>query len=254
MLAILSPAKSLDFENPSVTEKFTKPNFVDESSVLVKQLRQLSEQEIGDLMSISENLSSLNKERYESWKPEFEPNEAKQAVLAFKGDVYQGLEADQLSEGDLLYAQEHLRILSGLYGLLRPLDLIHPYRLEMGTKLKVNGYSNLYDFWGSQLTEALNKAMEQANTSTLVNLASNEYFKAVKPKGINGEIITPVFKDEKNGKLKVISFYAKKARGQMARYLIENKIDTVDGLKGFNEGGYAYQEGLGKKGELVFAR
>ena len=254
MLTILSPAKSLDFESPSPTATHTQPSFVSSSEKLIKKLQKLSVKKLGELMSISEALAELNHERNAQWRPEFSPEEAKQAVLAFTGDVYQGLEANTFSEEDFAYAQNHLRILSGLYGLLRPLDLIHPYRLEMGTKLAVGRSKNLYDFWGMTLTDAVNAQLKEIAEPVLVNLASNEYFKAIKPKKVEGRIITPVFKDEKNGQFKVISFFAKKARGMMAKYIIQNRIESPEGMKGFDGEGYIFNEAMSKENEWVFVR
>lgn len=254
MLIVLSPAKSLDFESPATTEEYTTPSFVKDSDTLMKELKKMKPQKLGELMSISKALATLNYERNQQWRPEFSPEEAKQAVLAFTGDVYQGLEATSLEATDLAYAQNHLRILSGLYGLLRPLDLIHPYRLEMGTKLPVGKASNLYDFWDMKLTEEVNKQLKASVSPVLVNLASNEYFKSIKSKKIEGRILTPVFKDEKNGTFKVISFYAKKARGLMARYLIENRVEDPEGLKGFDGEGYIFNQEMSKGDEWVFTR
>lgn len=254
MLIILSPAKTLDYETPATTNQYTQPYFVQESEVLANRLKEMSSEEIGGLMSISEELASLNQQRYQQWAPSFSTENSKQAVLAFQGDVYQGLEAETLSEEQLQYAQSHLRILSGLYGVLKPLDLMRPYRLEMGTKMPVGEHKNLYGFWGEKPTAVLNQALQEANTNVLLNLASQEYFKVVKKKQIAGNIVTPVFKDEKNGKLKVISFYAKKARGWMARYILENQIERLEDLQGFNTGGYAYQADLSDEQNLVFTR
>ena len=205
-------------------------------------------------MSISDKLAGLNAARFEAWQTPFTPENAKQAVLAFKGDVYTGLDAKTLSAEDFVFAQSHLRILSGLYGLLRPLDLMQAYRLEMGTRFANTRGKDLYAFWGNQITKKLNQEMQQQTDNVLVNLASNEYFKAVKPAAFDGEVFTPVFKDLKNGQYKIISFYAKKARGLMVRYIIDNKITRVEDLKGFDYEGYAFNADMSQGNEWVFTR
>ena len=252
MIILLSPAKSLDFETPSEHLPATQPDFVDQSRVLIDQLRKLGSTEIAGLMSISDKLAELNYQRYQQWQPKFTISNSKQAVLAFTGDVYQGLDATTLTEAQLQFAQQHLRILSGLYGLLKPLDLIQPYRLEMGTKFNNDRGSNLYEFWGNQLTDELNRLLEKEKV--IINLASNEYFKAVKARQVEGEIITPQFKDMKNGNYKVISFFAKRARGAMARYIIEKQIDNSEQLKKFNWQGYRFDKALTSANEWVFCR
>lgn len=249
MIIVLSPSKSMDMEPSGVSES-TQPAFVDQSEVLVSKLRRFSSKQLMEFMEISEKLADLNRHRFQDWKPPFTPDNAKQALLAFTGDVYEGLDASSLKKRDIQYAQKHLRILSGLYGLLRPLDLIQPYRLEMGRPLETRGARNLYEFWRESIVETLNAE----KGDLLVNLASQEYFKAIDRKELDKEIVSPVFKDEKNGKLKIISFYAKKARGTMARYLITNRVTSIDGLLGFAEDGYAYNEGLSKPSEPVFTR
>lgn len=254
MLAVISPAKTLDFETPSSTSRYTLPDFVDDSAELIEQLRELSPQQIASLMSLSDNLSSLNASRFAAWQPDFTPDNAKQAVLAFKGDVYLGLDAGTLDEPQLDYAQEHLRILSGLYGLLRPLDLMQPYRLEMGTRFANRRGKDLYSFWGDKLTQELNLLLGQQGDSTLVNLASTEYFKAVNTRKLNGRLITPVFKDAKNGQYKIISFYAKKARGMMVRYMIDQQPATAEALKDFDYKGYYFSEEQSKGDTWVFLR
>ena len=259
MLILISPAKTLDFETRVKCDRFTQPAFLSNTEVLVKQLRALSVSEMASLMKISDKLAYLNVERYRTWQPVFDDTNAKQALLAFRGDVYQGLDADSFSLEDLDFAQEHLRILSGLYGVLRPLDLIQPYRLEMGTKLahpKLQGLAvdTLYDFWQDKLTKAIEQQLEKLYSSTIINLASNEYFKAVKPKLISANIITPVFKDWKNGKYKIISFYAKKARGMMSAYIIKNRIKNSEKLKNFAEAGYNFNGELSDHKNLVFTR
>ncbi|SON50584.1 peroxide stress protein YaaA [Vibrio tapetis] len=254
MLIVVSPAKTLDYESPLATEQFTLPELVDHSAELMKECRKLSPSDIAGLMKVSDKIAGLNVARFEQWSPDFTFDNARQAVLAFKGDVYTGLDAQSFSEQDFKYAQQHLRMLSGLYGLLKPLDLMQPYRLEMGTKLSNERGSNLYQFWGSIITNKLNDAVSAQGDQTLVNLASNEYFKAVKPKLLDATVITPVFKDCKNGQYKVISFFAKKARGMMARYIIQNQIDSVEKLKQFDVAGYYFVEAESTATNLVFKR
>ena len=254
MLAIISPAKTLDYDTPPLTDTCTTPDYLDRSRELIKQLRTLSEEEIGALMGISPKLAALNHERYRDWKPPFSLDNAKQALLAFKGDVYTGFDLSAYAEEDFAYAQGHLRILSGLYGLLRPLDLMQAYRLEMGTKLGNKRGKDLYEFWGGTITEALNAAIAESGTNVLVNLASNEYYHSVKPDSVDARIITPVFKDEKNGKLKIISFFAKKARGAMSDYLIRSRVEKADGLKKFTGLGYKFSKDLSEGDTWVFTR
>jgi cytoplasmic iron level regulating protein YaaA (DUF328/UPF0246 family) len=254
MLFVVSPAKTLDYDTAPVTKTFTQPEFLDQSEDLIKQLRALSPADIGSLMSISDKLSQLNAARYEAWQQPFTPDNAKQAVLAFKGDVYTGLDAESMTEKQFKYAQSHLRILSGLYGLLKPLDLMQAYRLEMGTKFANSAGKDLYTFWGNRITDKLNEEIDAQKDNILVNLASNEYFKSVKPKAFKGQIITPVFKDWKGDKYKIISFYAKKARGLMCRYAIDNNLKKVDDLKAFDYEGYAYNEAMSNDNEWVFLR
>lgn len=254
MLMVISPAKTLDYTSSLATEKFTQPRFLEQSSQLIEVLRAFSPSELAKLMKLSDKLAGLNIARFTEWQPNFTPENARQAILAFKGDVYTGLDAATLSAEDFDYAQQHLRILSGLYGVLRPLDLMQPYRLEMGTKLENTKGKNLYEFWGERLTESLNQCLAENKTDTLLNLASNEYFKAVKPKQLAGTLINVDFKDLKNGQYKIISFYAKKARGIMARYVIQHKIEAVDDLKNFSEQGYYYSAEQSKPNHLVFLR
>lgn len=254
MLIVVSPAKSLDYESPLTTESGTRPQFMQQSELLIERLREFSPPEVGELMGISDKLADLNFGRYLSWKPKATKKNARPAVLAFKGDVYIGLEAESFSQQELDYAQEHLRILSGLYGLLRPLDMMQPYRLEMGTKLKTDRGENLYDFWGEQITEALNKQLKKTKSEVLLNLASNEYFSSVKPKQINTDIVSPVFKDYKSGKYKIISFYAKKARGTMSRWVIQNRVEDPGQLRDFDLDGYYYSEADSTPGKPVFLR
>ncbi|SDG65676.1 hypothetical protein SAMN04488136_101111 [Vibrio xiamenensis] len=254
MLIVVSPAKTLDYESPLAIEKYTQPELTQYSKELIEVCRQLTPADISSLMKVSDKIAALNVARFEQWSETFTPDNARQAILAFKGDVYTGLDAETLSEQDFDYAQKHLRMLSGLYGLLKPLDLMQPYRLEMGTKLGNPKGSNLYQFWGNIITDKLNQAIEEQGDNVLVNLASNEYFKAVKPKSLDAQIITPIFKDCKNGQYKVISFYAKKARGMMARYIIENRIQSVADLTKFDTAGYYFCEAESTPTDLVFKR
>ncbi|MEZ4886103.1 MAG: peroxide stress protein YaaA [Chitinophagales bacterium] len=255
MLTLLSPAKTLDFEKEPVIDTYSQAAMLQNTEYLIKKIRRLSIKQIENLMNISENLADLNHQRYANFHTPFTPQNAKQAVLAFKGDVYIGLDAESFSTEDFEFAQNHLRILSGLYGLLRPLDLIQAYRLEMGTKLKVTPTKdNLYKYWDAQITKKINEILETQKEQVVVNLASNEYFKAVKPKLVKGRILTPIFKDFKNGEYKIISFFAKKARGSMARYIIQNRITHLDDIKAFNTEGYCYKEQLSKENEWVFTR
>ncbi|MGK0499206.1 MAG: cytoplasmic iron level regulating protein YaaA (DUF328/UPF0246 family) [Oceanicoccus sp.] len=254
MLMVISPAKTLDFETSAKTKQATTPDFLDQSQQLINELTGLSPADVSRLMGISDKLGTLNFDRFQSWQPPFDADNAKQAVLAFKGDVYTGLDAESFSSKDYKFAQKHLRILSGLYGLLRPLDYIQPYRLEMGTKFANQGGANLYQFWGDQLTTAINAQLKKNKSQLLVNLASNEYFKALQTKDINADIITPVFKDLKNGKYKIISFYAKKARGLMSAYVIKNQINDAEDLKSFDRDSYRYNAAMSSARDWVFTR
>lgn len=254
MLIVISPAKTLDYETPPATSKATKPLLLDDSQILINDLKTLAPHDISSLMGISDKLGSLNYDRYQQWQLPFNKSNAKQAVLAFQGDVYTGLKAETFNEEQFQFAQQHLRILSGLYGLLRPLDLMQPYRLEMGTKFANARGKDLYQFWGETITDLLNKHLKTAKTETLVNLASNEYFKSVKASKLKADIITPVFKDLKNGQYKVVSFYAKKARGLMSAYIIEKGITDVSKIKRFTRQGYRYNKELSKNNEWVFTR
>jgi len=254
MLMVISPAKTLDFASPLATERFTQPALLDDARALIDVTRELTPAQIGSLMSISDKLADLNAGRFQNWQTPFTPDNARQAILAFKGDVYTGLAAETLQEEDFAFAQQHLRMLSGLYGLLRPLDLMQPYRLEMGTKLANPAGKDLYAFWGDKLTEALNAALADQGDDVLINLASDEYFKAVKPAKIQGRIVKPVFLDEKNGKFKIISFYAKKARGLMSRYIIEKRLTQPEQLKAFDVDGYFFAADESSERELVFKR
>ena len=253
MLMVVSPAKTLDYESPLATDTYTQPAYLDHARELVDQLKELEPHQISNLMSISDKLGQLNAERFAQWHTPFTPANARQAVLAFKGDVYTGLDAESFSEADFKFAQNHLRILSGLYGLLRPLDLMQPYRLEMGTKFENRRGKDLYAFWGDIITDALNEELAR-DDGVLVNLASNEYFKSVRKARLEARIITPQFKDWKNGQYKMISFYAKKARGLMCRYAIQNRITQASDLKGFDLEGYAYSAEHSEGDNWVFLR
>ncbi|WP_369789026.1 peroxide stress protein YaaA [Rouxiella sp. WC2420] len=254
MLTIISPAKTLDYESELATKRYTQPELLDKSSQLIAIAKKLSPAEISSLMGISDKLAHLNAERFNDWQPDFTPKNARQAILAFKGDVYTGLQAEDFSEKDFDFAQQHLRMLSGLYGLLRPLDLMQPYRLEMGIRLNNPQGTNLYAFWGELLTEKLNTVLKEQGDNILVNLASDEYFKAVKPARLDGEIIKPVFLDEKNGNYKVISFYAKKARGLMSRFIIKERLTKRRQLEEFSLEGYQFDATRSEGNELVFTR
>ena len=252
MKIIISPAKSLDFESKAPTSLITQPQFFSQSKKLHKKLKSLSKNKIGDLMKISDALADLNYERNQVWETPFTPENAKQAIYSFTGEVYRGIDAHSLSEQKIPLLQNRLRILSGLYGLLKPLDLIQPYRLEMGTRLKVGKTENLYKFWGDTLANKLNE--EILDDALLINLASSEYFKAVNQKILKVPMITPVFKELKNGDYKIVMTFAKKARGLMVRYLLENDITTIEGVKGFNAERYRFSTALSSKTELVFTR
>ncbi|MEE4343670.1 peroxide stress protein YaaA [Pseudomonas alliivorans] len=254
MLMVISPAKTLDFETPPTTERFTQPQYLDHSQELISQLRELAPARIAELMHLSDKLAGLNAARFGSWTPAFTPENAKQALLAFKGDVYTGLQAETLSEDQLDYAQKHLRMLSGLYGLLRPLDLMQPYRLEMGTRLANARGKDLYAFWGTRISEWLNEALADQGDDLLLNLASTEYFSAVKRPALKARIIDTEFKDLKNGQYKIISFYAKKARGMMSRFVIEERIESPEALRAFDAQGYRYESELSTPSKLVFLR
>ncbi|MDH2998477.1 hypothetical protein A1D22_10740 [Pasteurellaceae bacterium LFhippo2] len=254
MLAIISPAKTLDFEKEIKGFTFSQPNLTAYSQQLIDICKQLTPAEVGSLMSISDKLASLNVARFAEWAQEHNEQNAKAALFAFKGDVYTGLDAESLNAEQIEYSQTHLRMLSGLYGLLKPLDLMQPYRLEMGTKLANSKGKDLYHFWGDIITQNLQQAIDEQGDNILVNLASDEYFGAVKPSKLQATIIKPVFLDEKNGKFKVISFYAKKARGMMVRFMLETQSTSVEQLKEFNYGGYWFDEDSSTATELVFKR
>ena len=252
MLIVLSPAKSLDLETPPTTQLTSQPDFLDHSELLIHRLRDFSPAELGELMDLSDALSTLNVARYASWTKD--TREARQAVMTFDGDVYDGLSARSLTAKQLDYAQSRIRILSGLYGMLRPLDLIHPHRLEMGTRLNTARGKSLYEFWGDTITNALNRTAEEQSAEVLVNLASEEYFKSVKPKKLAMPVITPLFEDWKNGKYKIISFYAKRARGLMARYAAVKGITDPQKLKKFDVDGYAFEPSASDEKTWIFRR
>jgi cytoplasmic iron level regulating protein YaaA (DUF328/UPF0246 family) len=254
MLIVISPAKSLDFTTSPSTSDYSIPEMLENSENLIGKLQKMSPKQLSKLMGISANLGELNFRRFQEWHLPFSPQNAKQAVLAFNGDVYQGLDANTLSEQQLQLAQTKLRILSGLYGILKPLDLMQPYRLEMGTALKYYRSKNLYEFWNPMLTQMINQAVLESGSSVLVNLASNEYFKSIDKKKLKAEVVTPEFKDLKNGQYKMISFFAKKARGLMTRFIVENDIINVDNLQAFDSDGYNFNPRLSKPGNPVFTR
>ena len=254
MLAILSPAKTLDYETPLKTKLNSQPIYGRESNQLIKTLRTFEPFEVASLMKISDKLADLNHKRYVEWRNKPAESKTRPAALAFKGDVYQGLEAESFNDNDLKFAQRHLRILSGLYGLLRPLDVIQPYRLEMGTKLKTSKGQNLYDYWGTKLTTGLNEALKESKEGTLVNLASNEYFGAVQPKLLEGSLLNIGFKEKRNGQLKFVSFSAKKARGLMAKFIIKERSKNPDDLKNFDLENYKFNKKLSSELDWTFSR
>ncbi len=252
MKIVISPAKSLDSSSPLPTEKFTNGQFLNEAEKLNEVLKKKSPKQLSKLMSISDKLGELNWQRNQEWSLPFTLENARQAIYAFKGTVYEGLDAYSIPTEKLDQLQSKLRILSGQYGILKPLELMQPYRLEMGTKLKIARKDNLYQYWGESLTNALNEELE--DKEVFVNLASNEYFKVIKPKLLKVPVVTPTFKDYKNGNLKIISFFAKKARGLMVRYIINNNIEKAEDLKGFDYDGYAFDTNLSIENQLVFTR
>ena len=252
MKIVISPAKSLNFEKELPTTQFTQPSFLKESKKVHAVLKQQSPAELSDLMSISDKLADLNWRRNKAWKTPFNPTNSRPAVYAFDGEVYNGLDAYSIPMDKLDLLQERLRILSGLYGVLKPLDLMQAYRLEMGTKLPIGESKNLYDFWKTTITASLNKELKKGEL--FVNLASNEYFSVVDTKALKVPVITPDFKDYKDGKLKMISFFAKKARGMMVRYIIDTNAETIEDLKGFNYEGYQFDANLSKGNNLIFTR
>jgi len=254
MLIVISPAKKLDFKTAAPVSDFTEPDHLEHAAELIALMQEKDSFEIADLMKLSMNLADLNMERFQQWHTPFTPENAKQAIFAFTGDVYQGLDAASLDSRAINFMQSHMRILSGLYGTLRPLDLMQPYRLEMGTKLANARGRNLYEFWGDMITESLNKALAEQGDDMLINLASTEYFSAVKTANIKGRIITPVFKELRKGAYRIISFNAKKARGYMSRYIIENQLSDPEALKAFDLADYTFNGDLSSSNEFVFTR
>lgn len=254
MLVTLSPSKGQDFEIPMPSAEYSVPAQLDQSQLLIDELLAYDPEKIGSLMSISENLSNLNFQRFHDFHTPFNADNARPALFAFKGDVYSGIESDNFSNADLAYAQDHLRILSGLYGALRPMDLIQPYRLEMKTKLKNPRGEDLYQFWGNRITDSLNTLLAEQQEAVLVNLASNEYYKSVKPKQINGRILNIDFKETKDGKTRIIAFYAKKARGMMADFILRNRIEKAEDVKSFDTAGYRYDAALSTPDKWTFER
>ena len=254
MITVISPAKKLSDECHAYEADHSQPAYLVKSTELVDQLKSYEPSHLQSLMGISEKLSVLNWERYQSWNPSFSSSNSRQAFFTFKGDTYTGLDADTLSSEDLSFSQNHTRILSGLYGVLKPLDLIMPYRLEMGTKIENKFGKNLYDFWGNELVADLEKDLSNHDSRYIVNCASVEYFKSIDKDSLNGKVITPVFKEIKKGKARIVSFFAKKARGMMARYIIQNQINDPDEIRKFDLGGYEYNDSLSNTMEPVFTR
>ncbi len=254
MLLVISPAKTLDYETPVSTESHSMPAYLKDSRQLVERARRYSELDLMEVMAVSAKIAGLNVERFQHWRTPFTLGNARQALFAFKGDVYGGLSAESLSAEDIEFAQAHLRILSGLYGLLRPLDLMQPYRLEMGRKIDTERGKNLYAFWGETITQGLNQQLQQIGSETLINLASNEYFKAVKPALLQAQIITPEFKDYKDGSYKMMGVYAKRARGLMSRYIIQQRITEPAALQAFAVEGYSFNAKLSNENQWVFTR
>jgi cytoplasmic iron level regulating protein YaaA (DUF328/UPF0246 family) len=254
MLIVISPAKKLDYKAPSPVSDYTLPDHLDKAAELIDIMSQKDSFEIADLMKLSMKLADLNMQRYQDWHTPFTPDNAKQALFAFTGDVYQGMDAGSLTADDLAFAQNHLRILSGLYGILRPLDLMQAYRLEMGTKLTTDYGRNLYEFWGDTITHAINDALAAQGDDILINLASNEYFKSIRLGKLKGHIVTPVFKEYRKGAYRIISFNAKKARGYMSRFIIQNRLADPEDIKAFDVADYAFNPDLSSTDEFVFTR
>jgi len=254
MLSLVSPAKKLNFESDTTSEIHSQPQFLDQAMELVYKARTLSRGQLAQTMKLSDKLADLNYQRFQDFEAPFDLGNAKQAALVFNGDTYVGLDADTLDADDMAFAQDHLGILSGLYGLLRPLDLMQPYRLEMGARFQPPHGENLYGFWDGQITDAVNTAMESHADKTVINVASNEYFKVIKQKLLNGPVITPVFKEVKSGEARTLGMFAKRARGMMARYIIKTRLDRPDGIKDFKDGGYEYRKDLSNDAQWVFTR
>ena len=254
MLLIISPAKKLDYKTSAPVSDYTQPDHLDRAAELIDIMSQKDSFEIADLMKLSMNLADLNMQRYQDWHTPFTPDNAKQALFAFTGDVFQGMDATTLTADELNFAQHHLRILSGLYGILRPLDLMQAYRLEMGTKLSTDYGRNLYEFWGDTITHTVNNALTAQGDDILINLASNEYFKSIRLGELKGRIITPVFKEYRKSAYRIISFNAKKARGYMSRFIIQNRLNNPEEIKAFDVADYAFNSDLSSSTEFVFTR
>lgn len=254
MLIIISPAKTLDYKSQINIVGESEAPFLKESQALIKKLQKLKPVKISELMKVSSDIAYLNHDRFAQWQYPFLEGTARQAILAFKGEVYNGLDAYSLNQEEIDYAQNHLRMLSGLYGVLRPLDMMMPYRLEMGTKLAIRKSKNLYEFWGEKIRKKVQESIDEQNEKVLVNLASNEYYKAVKAKKLKAKIITPIFKQAKGDDYKVIAIFAKKARGLMSRFIIKNRIENPEELKHFNLDGYLYNEELSNETDYIFTR
>lgn len=254
MLITLSPSKGQDFIEAPLSKKYSKPADLNDSELLIKELKKINSKQLQEMMAVSENIAKLNVGRFKSFSTPFTTKNAKQAIFAFKGDVYGGLELNDFTEDDFTYAQDHLRILSGLYGCLRPMDLIQPYRLEMKTKLKNERGENLYQFWDDRITKSINKELKKQKDAVLVNLASNEYFKSVKPKLLEGRLLNINFKETKEGKTRIVAIFAKRARGMMADYIIRNRIEKVEDIKKFKLGGYRFDKALSDDKQWTFER
>jgi cytoplasmic iron level regulating protein YaaA (DUF328/UPF0246 family) len=254
MLLIISPAKKLDDKTPAPVSDYTQPDHLDKAAELIDTMRQKDSFEIANLMKLSMKLADLNMQRYQQWHTPFTPDNAKQALFAFTGDVYQGIDATSLSINDIAFAQDHLHILSGLYGILRPLDLMQAYRLEMGTKLATDHGRNLYEFWGNTITNAVNKALVAQGDNVLINLASNEYFKSIRLDKLKGRIVTPVFKEYRKGAFRIISFNAKRARGLMSRFIIMNSLSDPEDIKLFDTDDYTFNPDLSSQDKFIFTR
>ncbi len=254
MLVTLSPSKGQDFDSPVPSAIYTIPQQLEDSQLLINEAKKLDVSDVRDLMDVSENIAILNVERFNTWRTPFTPENARPALFAFKGDVYSGIRKDKYSDDDLAYAQDHLRILSGLYGALRPMDLIQPYRLEMKTRLHNPRGENLYRFWGDRITDQLNEVLSHQQEPVLVNLASNEYFKSVKPKKLDGRLLNINFKENKDGKTRVIAIFAKRARGMMSDFILRNRIEHAEDIKEFGAGGYRFSEAESTENNWVFTR
>ena len=254
MIVLMNSSKTMDFQHKANITKHTVPEFNDDAQILVKTLRKLSKSEFSKVMKVSEKLADLNIERYAMWRPDLKASDGKQALVAFRGDIYSGMDVDNYKAKDFDFAQKHVRILSGLYGILRPLDLMQPYRLEMATKLKTSKSKNMYQFWGNKINNSLKKMLQQEKSRILVNLCSLEYFKSTQPNDLDARIISPAFKEYKNGAYRFVTLYAKKARGMMCNYIIRNQIKRVDELKSFNLEGYKFNPEISSENDLVFTR